>query len=280
MNEIKIPKRATPSKFVRTDSQPTIEETLRYMLLLLRTDLHEKGKMVQQANELEMEVRRYQRLTLHPHWVKARELVEKHQEARTRERTFGEYVFKHLSPEARDTWKELQFWAEHQDGQLHIEKIMSGRAKKIRQELFIHALVSTHFDISNALRMTGLSKKVLEQWRQDFHFGQLFDEVQWHKKNFFEKAMLDLVQERNPYATVWANKTVNADRGYSEKVRIEHAVDVGFTFEELDLDADTRRKVLEAIRRRQLKNGAEKANGQRRELSQGVVDVEAVEAED
>lgn len=285
--EIKLPKRANRSRFVRADSGPSLDETLRYLIVLLRTDCDitggsgrkESGTQFQ-ANEMGMERRRYQRLLVHPHWVKAREVAAAHQNARSREKTFGHYVFKHLSSEAQETWKELQFWVEHEGGQVQIQRIMGGRARKIRQELFIHALVSTHYDMSRALSMTGLAKTTLDHWvNEDFNFSQLFDEIQWHKKNFFEKAMMDLVAERNPLATVWVNKTVNSDRGYSEKVRVEHSIaDQGFTFEDLDLDSDTRRKVLEAIRKRQALK-AKNGNGVKR-LGPAVVDVEPVEEDE
>jgi len=284
-SEIKVPARAYPSKFKGKDSGPSLEETLRYLILLLRTDcdvMKHRGKesgLQFQANEMGMERRRFQRYTAHPRWVKAREVAAANQSARSREKTFGHYVFKHLSDEARETWKELKFWVEHEGGQVQIQRILGGRARKIRQELFIHALVSTHYDMSRALSMTGLAKSTLDHWvAEDLHFAQLFDEIQWHKKNFFEKAMLDLVAERNPLATVWVNKTVNADRGYSEKIQVQHSIaDAGFTFEDLDLDVDTRRKVLAAIRKRQaLKAGETNRNGQKR-LAAPVVDVEAVE---
>lgn len=281
-HEIKLPKRAGSSKFLRKDTGPALEETLRYLIVLMRTDCdvaHIKSRTESgvrfQANEMGMEIRRFQRLTTHPHWIQVREIVEKHQSARTREKTFGHYVFKHLSEEAGKTWKELQFWADHEDGQTQIRKIMDGKGKKLRQELFIHALVSTHYDMSRALSLTGLPKTTLEHWRDDLQFAQLFDEIQWHKKNFFEKAMMDLVAERNPLATVWVNKTVNADRGYSEKIQVQHSLaDAGWSFEDLDLDVETRRKVLEAIRKRQLVT----ANGIR-QLAE-TVDVEEVEVEE
>lgn len=273
---IKVPARARRSD--RTAGMKTdLESTLRYLCVLLRADMdHKKTSIVEtgiqaQANEMGMDRRRFQRLLEHPDWALARKVAEKQQASRSREKTFGNYVFKHLSDDAKETWEKLKFWVDHQDGAQQIRQIVEGKAKRIRQELFIHALVSTHYDMSRALMMTGLPKTALDNWRSDLHFAQLFDEIQWHKKNFFEKAMMDLVADRNPLATVWVNKTVNADRGYSEKIQVQHVgKDLGFSFEDLDLDIDTRRKVLEAIRRRQERQAPKL-------LPEPVTDVEVVE---
>jgi hypothetical protein len=152
---------------------PKLEETLLYFLTLLRTDCVDSGKGAPELwKEVGMEKRRFQRHLNHPDWKLARGMAQKHKDARTREATFGAYVFKHLSEEAKKVWEELQFWAEHDDAQLQITRLMTGRGRKVRQELFIHALVSTHYDISRALYLTGLSKMCLEKWiQQDLEFS-------------------------------------------------------------------------------------------------------------
>lgn len=229
-------------------------DTLSYALMLATMPASEIATPKQRARHLGVEIRTQQRREANPDYELARGLVEKLEGARSKEKTFGAYVFKHLSPESKAVWKELQFWAEHKDRQEHVERIMNGKATKVRQELFIHALVSTHFDMSKSLAMTGLSKQVLDFWMfNDLQFSQLVEEIQWHKKNFFEKALMDLVGERNPLAVIWVNKTANADRGYSEKIRVEHSLaqnNGGFSFEDLELDIDTKKKVLEAIRKK------------------------------
>jgi hypothetical protein len=281
--KIKVPRRAQGSKSGAEKAAPRLELTLRYLCGLLRTDLDDKesGKewnsIQGQSNELGMDRRTFQRTFNHPDWILAREVATQHHSSRTREKTFGHYVFKHLSAESRKTWEDLKFWVDHQDGQKQIELLVKNLGKRLRQELFIHALVSTNYDISRALFMTGTTRRTIDHWREDLAFAQLFDEIQWHKKNFFEKAMMDLVSERNPLATIWVNKTVNADRGYSEKIRVEHQLtgNTGFSFEDLDLDMDTRRKVLDAIRRRQ----ALKENGKPKQLAEPMVDIEEVEEE-
>jgi len=267
--ELKKPKRVVGA------AVPTLEQTLRYFALLLRNDISSHKQM---ALEIGMDERSLYRREDTEDWSLARKLAE--QVKPRREATFAAYVFKQLSPEAQKAWESIRFWSNHKDASKMIEKLLHPHNRRVRQELFIHALVSTTFDTTAACRLACVSKDTLRVWREeDLEFCQLVEEVQWHKKNFFEKAMLDLVNERHPLATIWVNKTVNADRGYSEKIKVEHSINPdGFNFEDLDLDLETKRKILDAIRRkRELSSGT---NGQPKRLAAPVVDVEAVPAHD
>lgn len=162
--------------------------------------------------------------------------------------TLPDYIFKSLSPEAQRTWDEIRKAKSVEN----IERIFSGKAIKLRQQLFIHALVTSGFDISSACRKVAIDRVRIEKWKHDLHFLQLLEEVQWHKKNFFEKHLIGLVEERHPGAVIFANRTINADRGYSEKLKVEHSGSVGrdFDIDDLDLDVETKRKVLMAIRKK------------------------------
>jgi hypothetical protein len=169
--------------------------------------------------------------------------------------SFGEYVFRQLTPEAQKVWKRIKdCWLDKetrqrpgQQASLHRE--MKSLGRKIRQELFIHALVYSNYNLSEACRLTGVSYNQLNGWRrEDTGFKRLIEEVEWHKKNFFEHALMDLVAERYPAAVLFVNRTINADRGYSERLTLEHKMDPSFGLDDLDLDLETRKKILEAIR--------------------------------
>lgn len=193
----------------------------------------------------------------------ARDLAEERRGNRT---TLSGYVFGRLSKEAQEKWKQIQFWDGSESSFEKIEAILNGHSKRLRQELFIHALVTSNFDVSAACHMVGVTYRCLDHWRtDDLEFRQLVEEIQWHKKNFFERALMDLVEERHPAATIFVNKTVNSDRGYSEKIQVEHtgAVDTGgFNLDDLDLDLDTRKKILEAIRRKDAMKSLKEAKGE------------------
>jgi len=160
-----------------------------------------------------------------------------------------DYILERLSPDARKVWEDIQFW---EDNTGKIDAILNGKSKRIKQELFIHALVSTCFDVSASCKMVGVSRNSLEMWKHDIDFRQMLDDVQWHRKNFFESALLDLVQLRNPAAVMFVNRTQNRDRGYGEKIEVDHTgiAGTGIDIDELDLDLDTRKKILEAVRRK------------------------------
>lgn len=161
------------------------------------------------------------------------------------------YVFSQLSEQAQATWKEIsatKSWEE-------VDAIFSRRTKRIRQELFVYALANSSYDLSSACRMVGIRRDQLAKWRHDLGFMQLLEEIKWHKKNFFESALVQLVEERHPGAVMFVNRTLNADRGYSEKLQVEHtgAIQNEIDWNTLELDPETKRKVLEAIRKQRNK---------------------------
>jgi hypothetical protein len=217
-----------------------------------------------------------------PHIRLARKMAE---EKRGHKVDFSGYVLNRLSPEARETWNQIKLHKKDPTF-AKIDAILDGKPKRIRQELFIHALVSSNFDLSTACRIVGISKNTLEFWRRnDLEFLQLIEEIQWHKKNFFEHALMDLVEFRNPAAVMFVNRTMNADRGYTEKLQLEHSGGIdttGINIEDLDLDLDTRKKLLEAIRKQKAQKEMEQVQ-QGRFLGNGnrssVIDVEAEEVE-
>lgn len=195
-------------------------------------------------------------------------LAKEMAEGRRGSGTLSDYIFKQLSPEAQALWEKIKFWDEEgANTYTQIERILKGQTKKLRQELFVHALVNSSFDPSEAMRIVGISRQTYELWRaHDLDFRQLIEEIQWHKRNFFEKALHNLVEERHPAAVLFVNRTINADRGYGEKMKVEHEVTHGVRLEELDLDVETQRKILDAIRRK----------GELKDAKQGrIMDVES-----
>jgi DNA-binding MarR family transcriptional regulator len=165
---------------------------------------------------------------------------------------FAGYIYKRLTPDARKVWEEIQFWAEGSNAQDKIKTILDGRATPLRQEIFIHALVSNSFNLSEACRIACVPRATVESWRkEDLAFQQLVEEIQFHKKNLFEGALVGLVEQGNPGAIMFVNRTVNSDRGYGEKTTVDHTGTIGFRVDELQLDLDTRRKILDSIKLRE-----------------------------
>ena len=189
------------------------------------------------------------RINNHPELAEAKELADKR---RGKTNSFSGYVFQRLSPKGKEVWDQIQFWDNHESAYNKIESILAGQTKQLRQELFIHALVSHSFDLSSACRMVGITRHMLAGWSKELAFQQLIEEIQWHKKNFFETSLVNLVEEGHPGAVIFVNKTVNADRGYAEKMEVKHTgnIETSFTIDDLELSVETRIELLNAIRKR------------------------------
>lgn len=231
---------------IRLNGKPKLDFILDFYDAWLRSD--DPGKVATALNISSTTVMNAW-IAKHPELRQAKELADSRRGSRD---TFSGYIFKHLSSEAQKIWEQIKFW-DDASAYDKIETVLNGQTKRIRQELFIHALVSSNFDISEALRMCSMARSTFNHWRDtDLEFRQLVEEIQWHKKNFFERALMDLVETRHPSAVMFVNRTINADRGYTEKMEVQHSgyLGGGIRFEELDLDLDTKKKVLEAIRRK------------------------------
>lgn len=171
--------------------------------------------------------------------------------------TLRNYVYQKLPDRLKKLWDQIDFWDDDaQTGADKIERLLAGESDSVRQHLFLHALVSSSFNPSEAARKVQIPLNKVKRWAEtDADFSALMTQILEHKKNFFEGALIDLVKARNPHAVIFVNKTVNADRGYSEKIdlNVSGQVDVNhhlIPIDDLDLDLDTRKKLLEAIRKR------------------------------
>lgn len=166
------------------------------------------------------------------------------------------YIMRNLSPQARQTWTKLTTV----DSQEEIDALFKGRPERLRQELFCHAILHTGYDYSKACQMVGIDYRKMQSWKSDLDFCQMLEEIKWHKKNFFEKGVLNLVAEGHPGAIIFVNRTVNRDRGYAEEVpdaEIKDQLDYGL--DELELDLPTMKKVLEAIEKKKKRDAEEEA---------------------
>lgn len=168
---------------------------------------------------------------------------------------FQEYVYGRLSPELKALWDKLRRLEQEPNGVARVEAMLERAGMRARQHLFVHALISYNFNPSDACRAVNVSRRTFDRWRRtDPEFVELVDEIHWHKRNFFEGHLCALVAAGNASATVFANKSLNADRGYATKVTVEgsvrhvHAV---VSVDDLGLDLETRKKILEAYRAKQ-----------------------------
>lgn len=173
--------------------------------------------------------------------------------------TFREYVYQHLDPHLQKVWDRINACAEAGSGASRIEEIFDREGIRVRQHLFIYALTASNFNASYACRKVGIARPTLEHWiSADPDFAALFDEVHWHKGNFFEDSLIRLVDKGDPSAVIFANRTFNRDRGYGAEVSVnvsgtvnhQHA-HVLIDIDDLDLPLSVRRQILAAYRQKQ-----------------------------
>ncbi len=178
---------------------------------------------------------------------------------RTNSSSFTSYVYNHLSPAVKEVWDKITLAEQTTIGYEKIEHILSESGMRMRQQLFVHALIAANFNASEACRKVNISKDQLDHWvDHDPLFADLIEELHWHKGNFFESALCDLVAEGSEPATIFANKTFNRKRGYGESstlkvegtINHEHShLHAHVSLDQLDLPLDVRRSILEAVRR-------------------------------
>jgi hypothetical protein len=174
--------------------------------------------------------------------------------------TFREYVYKRLPEELQHVWDKIHKADEAGNPIVRFEALIARHGKNGRQHLFLHALLHSNFNASEACRLVNIPRATLNNWlKYDPDFAALVDEVQWHKANFFEGKLIELVERGEP-SIVWnVNKTFNRKRGYEDKIKVEgkhlhehvHAhgvVDV----DSLGLPLDVRKQLLAAVRAKQV----------------------------
>jgi hypothetical protein len=169
--------------------------------------------------------------------------------------SFRDYVYDQLSPELKDLWDEINYCDSKDNAIAKVEVLLSHAGKRARQHLFIYSLTSSNFNVTKAMKRVNLSRTVLRYWvDSDPEFAELIEEINWHKKNFFEEALVKLVAEGETPAVIFANKTINKDRGYAPKMELEvkgdmtHRHEVTVSVDDLNLTLEEKRALLHKVR--------------------------------
>lgn len=169
---------------------------------------------------------------------------------------FADYVYGQLPQHLRRLWDEINACVEAPNGYERVQALLANEGYRTRQHMFIHALIDSNFNQNQALRKCGITRGTYMGWQKnDPDFIALLDEIHWYKGNFFEHALIKLVNAGETSAIIFANKTFNRDRGYAERVTVDGNVQHNHTHahipiptEVLNLDLETRKKVLAAMR--------------------------------
>jgi len=175
---------------------------------------------------------------------------------------FEEYIHQRLTPELQDLWKRLMLWKDHHNARGKVEMVLAGEKKLVRQQLLIHALIYTNYNVSEAARIVNVPLRTYRDWKAtDPLFVKLLVQIEEFKKDYFENALINLVVAGHSTAIIFVNRTYNKDRGYSEKfaakdAKKNSAQDSIIPVEELDLSLETRREILTAFRAYKVKTKA------------------------
>jgi len=184
--------------------------------------------------------------------------IKKGKEARRRgielNESFSEYIYGHLSPEMKEVYDRLERY-EKAGNVSKIEELMNRKGRRFRQRMLIHAWASLNFSLSAALKRCGVPYQMFLRWkREDLEFAQLLDEIEFHKKNFYEEALNKQIAMGDSTCIIFANRTINADRFPEPKQQINiqkqihHQIDI-VQVSQLNLPVEVKRLLLEEVRR-------------------------------
>lgn len=170
--------------------------------------------------------------------------------------TFKDYIYNKLDYKLRLLWDQIE--AVPDNATEEIEAILADQGTKVRQRLFLHALVTLSFNPSDACSKVNVTTEELKKWlATDVEFANLMEEIHVHKKNFAEGGVFKLAKEGHPGAIMYLNDRLNEDRGYGKKVKVTHAGSVEHahthqhvSVDDLDLSLETRKELLAKMRQR------------------------------
>jgi hypothetical protein len=166
---------------------------------------------------------------------------------------YEEFVHGRLSPRAKVVWDKLQEVSKASSRfrkPKEFFRIAREAPTRIRQELFVYAMIHNNFSASRACERVGVGGATFSNWQKDPGFVEMLQAIQEAKKDFFESHLIKLVRQGDTAATIFANRTLNRDRGYNDKVQIDVSGTIQHThsLEEQDLPLEVRRALLQAMR--------------------------------
>jgi len=170
--------------------------------------------------------------------------------------TFADYVYGKLPPKLQRLWEELEMCSKGKNSLQQVEFILRDHGKRVRQQLFIHALVSQNFNVTRACASVNISRTTFDKWvHTEPEFAELLQQMEIHKRDFYESALVSLVKRGEPSAVLFVNRTINRDRGYNDKSTVdvnvsgtlhhEHAV---ISVDDLALPLEVRLTIMQALR--------------------------------
>lgn len=173
--------------------------------------------------------------------------------AHSQKETYPEVVFNHLPPDLQELWLQIEALGEENSGITMVDNLLTLKGTQARQRLFLYSLAHGGFNFSQSLRKLAIGRKTYEQWcASDPDFLEMVHELEWHKDNFIENALMWRIAAGDTPAIIHASKTKLRNRGYGEKIQVEHTGQIehkhSIDVMALDLPLETRKSILAAVR--------------------------------
>jgi hypothetical protein len=233
---------------------------LQAYLLTLAGETDDSVRKIIGASEVVWKRWKANRSALRAALAKARQARRDRQEQAKEEpekQSFADYVFGHLPKEMRRLWSEIESLEDNdQDGQDAIRSLLANSGKRFRQGLFIYALTRSRFNVTEAMQRAMISLDTYDKWiRQDADFEAMVKEIAFHRKNYFENALLRQIDQGDTQAIIFANKTQNRDRGYGDQLDVSVSGNISHThvildLEQLEIPTPVLRQMLDACKRK------------------------------
>jgi len=101
-------------------------------------------------------------------------------------------------------------------------KQKSNKRLSRRQLEFIQIFENQMCLITAACRASKVSRAMYYRWLEQPLFKERIEDTKTGVKDFGEQALIKLIKDGSPAATIFFNKCRNKDRGYVEKQEVQH----------------------------------------------------------
>lgn len=123
--------------------------------------------------------------------------------------------------------------------------------KRRTQSVWVHAYIVSNFNETRANEMTGIGEMTVYVWRKnDKDFKKLVEFIKQCRGDFCENALMEKIHEGDTASIIFANKTLNKDRGYDTRINVEVKGEIEHknTISVKDLPPEKLRELLELAR--------------------------------
>jgi hypothetical protein len=127
-----------------------------------------------------------------------------------------------------------QMSKEEFDTKRHKKRVKGLRGKK---KLMVEALIAKLGIITDACRLVGIERKTHYRWLEsDPKYKEATKDADIVLKDFGEKALIQIMSEKNPQAILHFNKTKNRDRGYGDQLSLEHSGQITNKIDKIEVE--------------------------------------------